>query len=95
MGNDIWKNLGNALDQLSEARKAFKEWLIVQFPGLVMHRPFDNANCATGSIGVVCDVDGNDVYARFVWRGVFIEIMWGLCASSSYYHVRQIGRAHV
>ena len=88
MTNDIWTNLGNALDQLSEARKAFKEWLIAQFPGLVMHRPFDNANCAPGTIGIICDVDGNDVYARFVWRGVFIEIMWGLCATSSYYHVR-------
>lgn len=88
MEKDVWKNLANALDQLSEARKAFKEWLLSQFPGLVMHRPFDNANCALASIGVISDVDGNDVYARFVWRGVFIEIMWGVCASSSYYHVR-------
>lgn len=88
MEKDVWKILANALDQLTEARKAFKEWLLGQFPGLVMHRPFDNANCASGAVGVIADVDGNDVYARFAWRGVFIEIMWGLCASSSYFHVK-------
>lgn len=88
MAKDVWTTLGNALDQLSEARKAFKEWLLGQFPGLVMHRPFDTTNCAAGTIGVLCDVDGNDVVARFVWRGVFIEIMWGVCPSSSYFHVK-------
>ena len=89
MQKEYWdEKLAKALDLLSEARKGFKDWLLHEFPGLVMHRPFDNTNCASGTLGVLCDVDGNDVVARFVWNGVFIEIIWGVCATSSYFHVK-------
>ena len=89
MAKEYWdEKLAKALDLLSEARKGFKDLLLHEFPGLVMHRPFDNANCDPATIGVISGVDGNDVYARFVWRGVSIEIMWALCPSSSYFHVR-------
>ena len=89
MKREYWDDkLAKALDLITEARKGFKDMLNHEFPGLVMHRPFDNTNCASGTLGVLSDVDGNDVVARFVWRGVFIEIMWGVCATSSYFHVK-------
>ena len=77
--------LDTAFVKLTEARKGFFDWLSAQFYGLTPVRPFAHANCSTGAYGVITDTEGCDLFVRFIWRGVPIEIMWGWCPSSSYF----------
>lgn len=84
-----------ALDTIRNARANYINWLRNNFDGALFHAPFLHANCScdhaasgNGVLGIISDVDGEDVNVRMLWKGMFVEISWQHCAVSSYFHVK-------
>lgn len=88
--------LSSALDAIRNARANYIDWLRNTFNGALFHAPFLHANCScdhaascNGVLGILSDVDGEDINVRMLWKGMFVEISWQKqCGMSSFFHVK-------
>lgn len=84
-----------ALDAIRNARANYINWLRNTFDGALFHAPFTGAKCScdhaascNGVLGILSDVDGENMNVRMLWKGMFVELSWQHCAMPSFFHVK-------